>query len=252
MGATDMDALRCRDGRLAWLNNGRGRYQEALAAAEQAGAGPDEVGASTWAVLELVEAAVRTGQVAKAAAALAQLCEATRGSQGDWALGVTARSQALVGQPGTEALYLEAVERLGRSGDRLEAARAHLVYGEWLRRAGRRADARHQLKLACQAFSALGVDGFAERARRELVATGETVRKRSVETFDELTPQEAEISRLAGAGYTNPEIGLRLFLSARTVEWHLAKVFTKLGISSRRQLRQVLRPADLAGVVPAA
>jgi DNA-binding CsgD family transcriptional regulator len=248
-----MDGARYLDGRLAWLNNGRGRYHEALVAAEQGSAYPDELSLGTWAVVELVEAAVRAGQPGKAAAALAQLCQATGASHSDWALGVTARSRALVGDGArTEALYLEAVERLGRSGDRVEAARARLVYGEWLRRAGRRVDARRQLRAAGAAFAALGVDGFAERAQRELLATGETVRKRSVDTFDELTPQEAEISRLAGAGYTNPEIGLRLFLSARTVEWHLRKVFAKLGISSRRQLRQLWRQADVAGVVPAA
>jgi DNA-binding CsgD family transcriptional regulator len=248
-----MDGARYLDGRLAWLNNGRGRYQEALAAAEQGSACADEVRLSTWAVVELVEAAVRSGQAGKAAAALRQLAEATQGSQSDWALGVTARSRALVGEgAGTEVLYLEAMERLDRCGDRLEAARAHLVYGEWLRRGGRRADARRELRVACETFGALGVDDFADRARRELLATGETVRKRSVETFDELTPQEAEISRLAGAGYTNPEIGLRLFLSARTVEWHLRKVFAKLGIRSRRQLREVLLGAGGAGVVPAA
>jgi DNA-binding CsgD family transcriptional regulator len=243
----------CLDGRLAWLNNGRGRYEEALAAAEQGTAYPDDLGLGTWSVVELIEAAVRSGQMERAARAFGQLCEATRGRESDWALGITARSQALIGEgPEAEALYLEAIERLSRTGVQVEVARAHLLYGEWLRRAGRRVEARRELRVASEAFVAIGLEGFAERAQRELLATGETVRKRSVETFDELTPQEAEISRLAGAGYTNPEIGVRLFLSRRTVEWHLRNVFCKLGISSRRQLRQLVAQVGEARVVPAA
>ena len=239
------------DGRMAWLNNGQCRYLEAMAAAEQGRRYPDDLGLGTWSTVELVEAAVRSGQMDKAKVAFGQLSEATLASGSDWALGITARCRALVSQGDeVEPLYREALERLGRTGVHVEVARAHLLYGEWLRRAGRRVDARRELRAAHGVFAAMGVEGFAERAQRELLATGETVRRRSVETFDELTPQEAEISRLAGAGYTNPEIARKLFLSERTVEWHLRKVFAKLGIRSRRQLRDVL-PESEAVLVPA-
>ena len=144
-----------------------------------------------------------------------------------------------------EALYREAIERLGRTQLRPELARAHLLYGEWLRREGRRVDAREQLRTAYDLFVAIGMEAFAERARRELLATGETVRKRSVETRDQLTPQELQIARLASEGHTNPEIGAQLFLSRRTVEWHLRKVFDKLEIGSRREL-----PAALVRAAP--
>jgi DNA-binding NarL/FixJ family response regulator len=140
-----------------------------------------------------------------------------------------------------EALYREAVDRLARTRVRIELARNHLLYGEWLRRLGRRVDAREQLRTAHELFTGMGAEGFAERARRELLATGETVRKRSVETHEELTPQEAQIARLVGEGQTNPEIAAELFLSPRTVEWHLRKVFTKLGVSSRKELRAARR-----------
>jgi DNA-binding CsgD family transcriptional regulator len=139
-------------------------------------------------------------------------------------------------------LYQESLERLGRTRIRLAFARAHLLYGEWLRRQGRRIDAREHLRAAYDLLSAMGVEGFAERARRELVATGETARKRVVETEEHLTAQEGQIARLAAAGRTNPEIGAELFISARTVEWHLGKVFIKLNITSRRQLREALPP----------
>jgi DNA-binding CsgD family transcriptional regulator len=142
-----------------------------------------------------------------------------------------------------ERLYLEAIERLGRTRVRAELARTHLLYGEWLRRENRRVDAREQLRRAHEMLTAMGVDGFAQRARRELMATGETVRKRTVETASELTAQEFQIARLASAGRTNLEIGAQLFISVRTVEWHLRKVFTKLGISSRRQLARALPSA---------
>jgi ATP/maltotriose-dependent transcriptional regulator MalT len=148
-----------------------------------------------------------------------------------------------------ERLYREGIERLSRTRIRIGVARAHLLYGEWLRREGRRVDARVQLRVAREQFMQMGNDPFAERARRELLATGETVRKRSVETIDDLTPQETQIGRLAAAGYTNPEIGAQLFLSPRTVEWHLRKVFGKLGISSRRELRTAL--PDSRAAVPA-
>ncbi|HXW33910.1 MAG TPA: LuxR C-terminal-related transcriptional regulator [Acidimicrobiales bacterium] len=246
-----MDGPRYLDGRIAWLNNGRCLYQEALAAAEQGSEYPDDMGFATWSIVELIEAAVRSDRIGKAKEVLGQLLEATRASGSDWALGIEARCRALLSNGNeAESLYLEAIERLGRTRVRVELARAHLLYGEWLRRVGRRVDARKELRIAYEILSAMGLDGFAERARRELLATGETVRKRGVESFDELTPQETEISRLAISGYTNPEIGLKLFISGRTVEWHLRKVFTKLGISSRRQLRKAL--PELGGLaIPA-
>ena len=142
-----------------------------------------------------------------------------------------------------EDLYREAIERLGRTRIRVELARAHLLYGEWLRRRGRRVDAREQLRTAHELCTAMGLEAFAERARRELLATGETVRHHGVEAREELTAQEAQIARLAGEGKTNPEIGAELFLSGRTVEWHLRKVYPKLGISSRRQLQEALADA---------
>jgi ATP/maltotriose-dependent transcriptional regulator MalT len=220
------------------LYNGLGRYGEALAAAGLASEHPEGLAFSNTTLVELIEAATRTGQVERAADALKQLSERTTASGGDWALGDEARSRALLseGEP-AERLYREAIERLGRTRVRAELARAQLLYGEWLRRHNRRVDAREQLRVAHQMLTAMGIEGFAERARRELLATGETVRRRAVETADELTAQEAQIARLAGDGRTNLEIGAELFLSSRTVEWHLHKVFTKLGISSRRQLR---------------
>jgi DNA-binding CsgD family transcriptional regulator len=168
----------------------------------------------------------------------------TRASGTDWALGVEASRRALLGD-GTSAedLHREAIERLGRTKMRVELARARLLYGEWLRREGRRVDARAQLRTAYEALTAMGADAFAERARRELLATGETVRKRTVETLADLTAQEAHIARLAAQGLTNPEIGAALYISPRTVEWHLRKTFTKLGISTRRELRRALAVA---------
>jgi ATP/maltotriose-dependent transcriptional regulator MalT len=167
--------------------------------------------------------------------------EETLASDTDWGLGIHARSRALLSEgEAAERLYREAIDRLGRTQLRPDLARAHLIYGEWLRRAGRRIDAREQLRTAHDMFVAIGMESFAERARRELLATGERVRKRTVETRDELTPQEEQIARLARDGLSNTEIGARLFLSARTVEWHLRKVFSKLGISSRKELREAL------------
>jgi DNA-binding CsgD family transcriptional regulator len=240
---------------VAWatavLGNGLRRYDEALAAAEQASVGASGLGLATWSLAELVEAAARTGDPGRASAALARLSEATSAAATDWALGIQARSTALLTEGNrAERLYLEAIERLGRTRVRAELARAHLLYGEWLRRQGRRRDAREQLRTAYQMLDAMGMAGFAERARRELVATGETVRKRSaqaaVEASHELTAQEAQVAQLAREGLSNPEIGARLFLSPRTVEWHLRKVFTKLGIGSRRELRAALaRPAEV-------
>ena len=196
---------------------------------------------TAWALPELIEAASRTGQTQVAADALDRLAAATSVSQTDWALGIHARSRALLGDgEDAETSYREAIERLGRTPLRRELARAHLLYGEWLRREGRRADARAQLRTAYDMFAAIGMEAFAERARRELAATGETARQRTVEARDTLTPQEAQIAQLARAGLSNPEIGARLFISARTVQYHLGKVFTKLEISSRRQLQRAL------------
>jgi DNA-binding CsgD family transcriptional regulator/tetratricopeptide (TPR) repeat protein len=225
----------------ALLYNGLGRYEEALAAARQAGMFPTELCAANWGLAELVESAARTGATADAADALAQLSAMTQASGTDWALGIEARSRALLSEGDTaERLYQDAIERLGRTRVRAELARARLLYGEWLRREGRRLDAREQLRAAHGLFSTIGAEGFAERTRRELLATGETARKRTTETRDDLTPQEAQIARLAAHRHTNSEIGAQLFISPRTVEWHLRKVFTKLGVSSRKELSEAL------------
>jgi ATP/maltotriose-dependent transcriptional regulator MalT len=226
------------------LHNGLGHYQTALDPAQSASA-QDELMLSVWALPELVEAAARCGQTELAADAAERLSERTQAAGTELALGIEARSRALLsdGEP-AERLYQEAIQRLGGTRMRSALARAHLLYGEWLRRDNRRGDAREQLRTAYDGFTAMGMEAFAERARRELVATGETVRKRTVQTRYELTAQEVQIARLAGDGLSNPEIGAQLFLSARTVEWHLRKVFSKLGISSRRELGQAL--ADLA------
>jgi DNA-binding CsgD family transcriptional regulator len=240
---------------VAWatavLNNGLSRYDQALTAAEQATAGPDELGLATWALAELIEAAARTGAVERASGALRRLSAATSAAATDWALGIQARSTALLSAgEQAECLYLEAIERLGRTRIRAELARAYLLYGEWLRREGRRRDAREQLRTAHQLLDEIGMEAFAERARRELLATGETARKRTIETVHELTAQEAQIARLACGGRSNTEISTQLFISPRTVEWHLGKVFTKLGISSRKELRVALPDLDLAPVPP--
>jgi DNA-binding CsgD family transcriptional regulator len=225
----------------AVLNNGLGRYQDALAAARRASEDPHELVFSTWAAVELIEAAARSGLPEQAANTLERLCEGTRVSGGDWALGVQAYAQALLSDgQNADRLYREAIERLGRTRVRVTLARAHLLYGEWLRRQQRRTDARHQLRIAHQTFVTMGAEGFAERARRELLATGETARKRSVETAGGLTPQETQVAELAREALSNAEIGARLFISPRTVEYHLGKVFTKLGINSRIQLQQAL------------
>ena len=229
----------------AILYNGLCRYKTALAEAQQAAGQPPELQISMWALPELIEAASRTGQTQLAAGALVRLAEATSAGQTDWGQGIYARSRALLAD-GADAdrWYREAVDRLSRTGFRPELARAHLLYGEWLRREDRRTDARAQLRIAHDMFTAIGMQAFAERTRRELLATGETVRTRSAGPHDQLTPQEAQIARLARAGLSNPEIATELFLSPRTVEYHLAKVFAKLDISSRRQLRQALPDHD--------
>ena len=221
----------------AVLFNGLGRYEDACAASQRA-CEHDDLGLHAWALTELVESSSRTGNHDLSVDAVERLEERTRAAGTDWALGIEARSRALVSEgDDAELLYRDAIKRLERTRIAVHLARAQLLYGEWLRRESRRAEAREQLRAAHARFSRIGADGFAERAGRELLATGETVRKRTVETRDELTAQETQIARLAGAGRTNPEIGAELFLSPRTVEWHLRKVYTKLGISSRRELR---------------
>jgi DNA-binding CsgD family transcriptional regulator len=228
----------------AVLYNGLGRYRDALAAAQRSFEDRDEVLFSMWAAVELIEAATRGGTPEHATDALEQLSQSTRASGSEWALGIESRSRALLshGQV-AEALYREAIERLARTRIVIHLARAHLVYGEWLRREPRRSDARDHLRTAHDMFVAMGADGFAERAARELNATGETARKRTAETSIRLTAQEAQVARLARDGLSNLEIGSRLYISPRTVQYHLSKVFTKLDITTRVQLARVL-PGD--------
>ena len=256
MDAQRADVLRRGEGlwvaATEWGNavryNGLGLYEEALAAAERAAENPRGLGTPIWMLADLVEAAVRSGRPERAAGALELLTEIAVANGNDWSLGFLARSRALLGEgDAAERDYRESIERLGRTRIRVALARTLLVYGEWLRRENRRVDAREQLRAAHEMLSDSGMEAFAERARRELLATGETVRKRTVETLDDLTPQEGQIARLAADGRTNPEIGAQLFLSPRTVEWHLRKVFGKLGISSRRELRTAL-PAGAVAV----
>ena len=193
-------------------------------------------------MVEVVEAAARCGRADIAAAAVQMLAEVTSASGTDWACGVEARCRALISEgPVAEELYRESIERLARTALRPDSARAHLLYGEWLRRERRRSEARAELRLAHDMFVEMGMEGFAERAHRELEATGEIARRRTVATDPELlTAQEAQIARMARDGHSNPEIGARLFISTRTVEYHLQKVFTKLNVQSRRQLDRVL------------
>ncbi|MFD0576795.1 helix-turn-helix transcriptional regulator [Dactylosporangium darangshiense] len=225
----------------AVLFNGLGQYPAALEAALEA-ARYEDLAVVQWALGELVEAAVRAGADSVAAGARDRLAARTSVVDTAWARGAQALADALTGPAGSvEEHYRTAVEQFGATRLSLQTARARLLYGEWLRREGRRADARDQLRAAHQAFTTMGAEGFAERAGRELAATGETVRKRTLGVREELTSQEAQIARLAVAGRTNPEIGAVLFLSPRTVEWHLRKIFTKLGISSRRELASALR-----------
>jgi DNA-binding CsgD family transcriptional regulator len=226
----------------AVLNNGLTRYDEAKSAADKATWNRFNQWFAKWALPEMVEAAVRTGDTGLARDALERLVETTQPAGTDFALGIEARCRALLADGASaDALYREAIERLGRGRLRPDEARAHLLYGEWLRREGRRVEAREQLRTAYELFVSIGMQAFAERARHELLATGEKVRKRTQETTAELTPQEEQVARLARDGLSNPEIAAQLFIGARTVEWHLGKVFTKLGISSRRQLRSALR-----------
>ena len=234
-------ALTLADHAEAVLYNGLGRYRHACEAAQRGAAHPHELALSAWSLPQLVEAAVRSDQPEVAEDAMQRLAQTTSVSGTDWALGVEARSRALVSHDDdAEALYRDALDRLGRTRLGAELARAHLLYGEWLRRQARRVEARDQLRTARRMFTEMGMEAFAERTRRELTATGETVRKRGPEFRDELTPQEKQIAQLARNGLTNAEIGSQLFLSPRTVEWHLKKVFGKLGISSRLGLHDAL------------
>ncbi|HEV3294633.1 MAG TPA: AAA family ATPase [Streptosporangiaceae bacterium] len=241
----------------AILYNGLSRHQEALTAARQA-IDHAHIYASVWVLPELIEAAARTGEMRLAADALDRLAGWTRAGGYEFGLGIEARARALLSEgEAAEGYYREAIGRLGGTRGRPELARAHLLYGEWLRRERRHGEAREQLRTACQLLAAIGMEGFAERARRELAAAGETTRRpatRPARTLpgpgsEPLTAQEAQVARLARDGLSNPEIGARLFISARTVKYHLSKVFTKLGISSRGQLHRVL-PADPDPVPP--
>jgi DNA-binding CsgD family transcriptional regulator len=234
----------------ALLCNGQGRYGDALEATRHAIDHGQELGVGNWALAELIEAAALGGETDLAAAALERLAEMTQASATDWALGVEARSRALVSEgDAAERCHREAIERLGRTRVRMELARAQLLYGEWLRGRQRRMEAREHLHTAHELFGQMGAQAFAERARTELSAAGETVRSRRFDTAGDLTAQEAQIARLASDGRTNTEIGAQLFISPRTVEYHMHKVFAKLGISSRKELRAAL--PDTRTAVPA-
>jgi ATP/maltotriose-dependent transcriptional regulator MalT len=228
----------------AVLYNGLGRYDVARDAAWLAFE-RDDLGYGPYVVPELAEAAARTGDAAPVRAALEWLSERTRVTPSEWSLGMEARLRALLSQGDTaERHYRESIDRLGRTRVRVQLARAHLLYGEWLRREGRRLDARVQLRTTHDLLETMGIEAFAERARRELLATGEKVRKRNDETRDQLTPQELQIARLARDGLSNQEIAARLYISPRTVEWHLHKVFAKLGVTSRKGLERALPNLD--------
>jgi DNA-binding CsgD family transcriptional regulator len=251
IAASTRDALARGEGRTigagdyaaAVLYNGLGRYADALAAAQRFSEQPEELVFSTWGLFELIEAATRTGRPDLGAEALDQLSEGTRAAGTGWALGAEAHARALLSEDAVaEDLYRDAIERLEPTRARAWLARAHLAYGEWLRRQ-RRPDAREELRTAHDMLASMGADGFAQRAARELRATGGTARRRTVESSNGLTAQEAQIARLARDGLSNPEIGARLFISPRTVEYHLHKVFGKLDITSRN---------GLAGALPAA
>jgi DNA-binding CsgD family transcriptional regulator len=243
--ATRADGISRGEGRVlgvtgyaaAVLYNGLARYDDALAAARTV-CEYEDMGFYSWCLYELVEAAARSGDRDMATAAVDKLAERAGASGTDWGLGALASAQAMLADDdAADGLFTEAIERLGHTRITVHQARAHLVYGEWLRRVLRRADARHHLTEAYEMFTRMGAQAFAERARRELAATGEKVRTQQPSSGGELTAQEAQIARLAGEGLTNQEIGAQLFISSHTVEWHLRKVFAKLGITSRRQLR---------------
>jgi DNA-binding CsgD family transcriptional regulator len=226
----------------AVLYNGLGRYEEACAAAVRVAEHPDDVNSSSWGMVELIEAAVRAGTPELAAEAHGRLSDRTQASDTDWGLGIAARSRALLtGDAEAESLYREAIERLGRTRLRPELARARLLYGEWLRRHRRHTDARGELRIALEMFNDFGMDAFAQRTHRELQATGERPRRRTPDTRDRLTPQEAQVARLAAEGRTNREIAAQLFISPNTVDYHLRKAFRKLDVKWRTQLVHRLR-----------
>jgi DNA-binding CsgD family transcriptional regulator len=241
-------AIAVADYARAVLYNGLGRYQAAQAAAVLA-CRREDLALGGRALAELVEASCRTGRLDSAARAVGRIDGRTVPGGTDSERGILARCRALLSDgEAADRLFREALELLDNSRDALQLGRARLLYGEWLRREGRRVDAREQLHGAYELFDRTGASGFAERARRELLATGETVRKRTVETRDDLTAQETQIVRLAAEGHTNPEIGTHLFISPRTVEWHLRNVYRKLGISSRKGLRRTLSDRGHAAV----
>ena len=230
----------------AVILNGLGRHREALPSAQDAADATPELVVAGWGLIEMVEAAAKCGEMDVAAGALERIEERNSVTATDWGLGIEARSRALVSTGDTaEGLYREAIDRLGRTRLRPELARAHLLFGEWLRGENRRQDAREELRVAHDQLTAIGMDGFAGRARGELLATGERIVSRTAGTSDDLRPQERQIAELARDGLSNPEIGTRLFLSPRTVEWHLRHVFTKLGIRSRRELDKALPKAGV-------
>jgi len=247
LGRGDGTALTIGALSAAVLFAGQGRYDEALQAAREAAedtGGPDEFEYRNWALAELVEAAARTGHVDEASQALRRLENRIDGSSRQWALGTRALLRALIsGDDDAEPWYREAVDRLADCRVRTQLARAQLLYGEWLRRRGRRSDARVPLRAAWDLLTAMGAAAFTERAQRELLATGERAQSRSVVASRQLTPQEIRIALMARDGLSNPAIGARIFVSPRTVEYHLGKVFTKLGISCRGELHRVLHGA---------
>ena len=228
----------------AILYNGLGRYEAAVSVFGPDGERSYDINTPPRAVAEVIEAAVGCEDRELASRLLDRLAEMARASGTDWVVGVEARSRALVSEGDTaDNLYREAIERLTRTTLRLELARAHLLFGEWLRRERRRLDAREQLRTALEMFSAMGIEAFAARAERELLATGERARERTLQAREQLTPQEAQIARLARDGLSNAEIGARLIISQHTVAYHLRKVFNKLGISSRNELSRALPAA---------
>ena len=239
------------DALLATLYNGAGRYELALAAAERANESLKELGVSLLVLPELIEAASRCGMKAQGVAAFSELAEATKVSGTNWAMGIEACARALTTNDDTaDCYYRGAIDLFTRTGSSMELARTRLLYGEWLRRVNRRKDVRESLRAAHEMFVEMGASSFAERGYRELLATGETVRKRTVDTRYDLTPQEAQITRLVSEGRSNVEIGARLFLSHRTVEWHLRKVYQKLGINSRKELKRMPQDGLCLSVSP--